>query len=293
MFEKLLELSNKVNSLLWFDTADGVELEPKIIPIVDGYYKKQLPKNKYIYLKPGFRQQMFTEYYCSNYKISDVPNRNKRLINDKSYLDKINLFWNIGMNIQFPLSGKVFSNIPNLLLYRFPWQDFINKLILSSNPYSSRTIDISARFSTEQNEAVRLHRQLMLENVGYDIKDSWVNIIDYWRELRNAKLVLSPFGWGEICRRDVEAFSNGAAVIKPHMSHLRTWPPWYDDKQTIFSVKWDMSDISQTVQYALNNPEERRRIAKNGQDRYQRYMASDEAAELFVEHFAQLLDRHY
>lgn len=46
----------------------------------------------------------------------------------------------------------------------------------------------------------------------------------YYREIRDSKICVSPFGYGEICYRDFEAAALGCLLIKPAMDHLRTEP---------------------------------------------------------------------
>jgi hypothetical protein len=39
--------------------------------------------------------------------------------------------------------------------------------------------------------------------------------------LTNSKLCFSPFGYGELCWRDIEGLSDGGCLIKPDMGHLQ------------------------------------------------------------------------
>lgn len=73
---------------------------------------------------------------------------------------------------------------------------------------------------------------------------------DYLQEIAQSKAVYSPYGYGEIYTRDFEAFLQGAALIKPDMNHLVTYPDWYIDNQTYIPVKWDFSDFIDVTENA-------------------------------------------
>ena len=68
----------------------------------------------------------------------------------------------------------------------------------------------------------------------------------YFEEMKNSKLVISPFGLGEITLRDFEVFLCGAALIKPKMDHMDTWPNFYDPS-LIFEYSWDLSDLDAII----------------------------------------------
>jgi hypothetical protein len=60
----------------------------------------------------------------------------------------------------------------------------------------------------------------------------------YLAELLLSRVVVSPFGWGEVCFRDYEAVAAGCLLVKPSMDHVRTQPDIYRAGQTYVSVRW-------------------------------------------------------
>jgi len=153
-----------------------------------------------------------------------------------------------------------------------------------------RQTSISGRFSTTHDgDALQFHRELVLETLNNRLDSQALNPAQYWQELRNAKVLLSPFGCGEICFRDFEGFMSGCLVVKPKMDHLETWPPLYEDGETMLSVDWDMSDLEETVEWALSHDDERKSIAREGQTRYRRYITGDSAADKFVDKFMNIV----
>jgi hypothetical protein len=105
----------------------------------------------------------------------------------------------------------------------------------------------------------------------------------YYRELTDAKIVLSPFGWGEVCFRDFEAILSGALLFKPDMSHLKTWPDVYIPYETYVPLDWDGQDLLDKTKQYMEDDKERKRIAENAYHRYQ-----DELSGL-VDRFCSLL----
>ena len=88
----------------------------------------------------------------------------------------------------------------------------------------------------------------------------------YRAELQRSRLVLSPFGWGEINLRDYETFIAGAAAVKPDMSHLETWPDLFRSGETIVTHRWDLTDLVGVVEEGLGTaePHHRNRCARPG-----------------------------
>ncbi|MEL6335510.1 MAG: glycosyltransferase [Pseudomonadota bacterium] len=107
----------------------------------------------------------------------------------------------------------------------------------------------------------------------------------FMEELYGAKIVLSPFGFGELCWRDMEAFATGAVLVKQDMSHLETLPDLYVDGETYVACRWDLSDLEETIEALLDDPDRRVRIARTAFERARAYI--DEAR--FVDDMTPLL----
>jgi hypothetical protein len=90
----------------------------------------------------------------------------------------------------------------------------------------------------------------------------------YNRELLDSRIVLSPFGWGELCVRDFEAVRAGALLLKPDMDHLETWPDIFIKGETYASFSWDGEDLLSTAGAYLDNEKQRRKIIRSAFDAY-------------------------
>jgi hypothetical protein len=94
------------------------------------------------------------------------------------------------------------------------------------------------------------------------------------QELERSKICFSPFGYGELCWRDIEAFAAGAVLLKPDMSHLKTEPDLYRDGETYVSIRWDFSDLAEKVTAILADDTLRRAIAERARNDARSYLVS-------------------
>lgn len=189
----------------------------------------------------------------------------------------------------FNLDGKPVQHIvpPNFLdrlvltpnFHTAP--QFLHDLLLPGvqPPQGPRTIDIQARFAVDGTPwyaAMRRQARNSLTAIaGIDARiDEGLDWAAYMNELRHAQLCLSPFGYGEICWRDIEAIIAGAVLVKPDMSHLRTLPDIYVPDETYVPVAWDYRDLEDVVRGLLADPGRCRRIAQNAFDVLRRHVTS-------------------
>lgn len=114
-----------------------------------------------------------------------------------------------------------------------------------------------------------------------------VSQADYDRELRNAKICVSPFGYGEICWRDAEAIMAGCLLVKPDMSHIRTAPDLFGAGETYVPVAWDYADLEAACAPYLADEGARRAIVRRAQHRLCESLSGD----WFVDRLAALLAR--
>ncbi|MBL4672054.1 MAG: glycosyltransferase family 1 protein [Arenicella sp.] len=79
------------------------------------------------------------------------------------------------------------------------------------------------------------------------------NLKEFYAVLGKSKIVLSPWGLGEVCIRDFEIMLSGGLMIKPDMSHIETNPPFYRAGETYLSCRRDFSDLPEIVNEVLEN----------------------------------------
>jgi hypothetical protein len=114
---------------------------------------------------------------------------------------------------------------------------------------------------------------------------------NYFKELSNSRLIISPFGWGEINFKDYEVFLTGGALFKPKMVHMETWPNFFIDNETILTFDWDLLNFQEKLEQFISQPELCTEIGQQGQDTYARYTSSAEAGVLFLRHFQGIINQ--
>ena len=86
---------------------------------------------------------------------------------------------------------------------------------------------------------------------------------EYGRRLLNSKIIIAPFGAGEMAPRDIESAVCGAVLIKPDMSHIETMPNPFIANETYIPCKHDFSDLEEKVEQILGNYQDYYYIVNN------------------------------
>ena len=265
LIEFLSEMKKSTTKIIWYDAADSTgSSDFSIIPYVDIFLKKQILKDR--------------NYYTANDKSLNLRLwMNNEIANQSDYpfdfcpkdqIHKLKLGWNLGFN-DYRYFGYKMSRLSNYLNYN--WYP-----LKITETAANRNLDLTFRgtihseingkshISEQRNKVITLLNQLNLNIAsGASIPKK-----KYWKELRNAKLSISPFGWGEVCYRDFETFIAGAILIKPRMDHLETIPNCYFENQTYVPIAWDLNDLPEKLDHLITNYKQSQQIAINGQKTY-------------------------
>ncbi len=268
VFDRLVQ-ANPQASISFMDTFahSDIRMARYLEPNVDFYLKKSVFRDEKDFLRPFRGGTNLTEYYGDLYGIDTDP-----------------IDWNVPASIlqKLRLSPNFFTD-PRFL------HDFATKDVPS---HADRPIDIQTRFGIRGTDWYQAMRQQSLDRVraipGLKLSApdtiSWAK---YMQEMRHSKLCLSPFGYGELCWRDVEAVATGSVLIKPDMSHLETRPDIYEAGVTYLPIKWDFSDLEEVVQMALSDDGLRRDVTQNAYQRVAEYVRD----KRFVDDMAFLFDK--
>lgn len=218
------------------------------------YLKKSLFKDLDNYLKPRRGDTNLNEYYSDLY---EVPATLIDFKTPKEILPKLRLSPN-------------FFTAPHFL------EQFGN----SVPPQKGRPLDVHARLGSRGSpwyQAMRENSIKTIRSIPNVIISGETGIAfpKYMEELRNARLCFSPFGYGELCWRDIEAIQTGATLIKQNMDHLQTLPNLYEADVTYLPIKWDFSDLEEVVQKALTDIALREHLANEAYQRIAHYINED------------------
>ena len=253
----LKQLRNKYEKIIYFDDGDSsTKTRFEVLPYVDFYYKKQILEDKNKYLEKFYCGSNISDYYHRNFGIEDDQIIEREFIKDKNSLAKIKIAWNLGIGL-YPIIG-INQNLGLKMLKTFGLSSsmairLVKILDSKYHPHNTYQVDVHARFSIPSRPTLghqrKLTKQKLLEETNAKIGKT--NQWKYNYEIRNAKIVVSPFGWGEICFRDFEAFLNKSILLKPSMDHISTWPNIFIPFETYIPYNWKVDNLTKRVKEIL------------------------------------------
>lgn len=288
----LQSLRDKYKRIAIFDdTARPALVYPDALPLVDVYFKKQLFKDRELYTRKVYRGQLFADYFRHEKGIEDTQKKDRYESKpiDPEHVSRLHLAWNIGVgsyprNNSLRRAGIVVSRIFS------PWLApyFYHDPARIQFPENRGAHDVHTRVSIPHVETVAFQREEVLRKVQGDSRflTGFVKQSRYRKEMRQSKIVVSPFGWGEICFRDFEAVMNGALLLKPDMNHIETWPDIYRPGETYVPFHWDAGDVVPLAEQYLDGDRERKRIARRA---FEIYMEALKGLEDKVRDFVQAI----
>ncbi|MDA3939476.1 MAG: glycosyltransferase [Spirochaetia bacterium] len=272
--ELMLRLREKYHRIVFFhDDAGGGIPRAQVLPFVDLFYQKALFLDRSIYLRSLYGKELYSDYSHKEYGIEDPNPVRRQEVLEPDQLNKLRLSWNIGIG-QFPKHkhrqriAVALARLVDLRLVSL----FHTKIPERAAVYqdSFRAIGVHARLGIVSQPSLAHHRQMILDSILGDSRflTGEVGQRQYNRELSQSRIVLSPFGWGELCFRDFEAVLSGSLLLKPDMSHLETWPDVFVDGKTYVGFSWNSEDLLEKANTILENEALRRDIVQNAYNSY-------------------------
>ncbi len=240
---------------------------------IDLYIKKHSYRDFSDYSKPTLGDTNLSDYYAKRHNLTLKP---MQFTVPKGIENKMMLWSNFGFSPQ----------MMDLFLGHFTY-------------HKIRPIDLHARLAINGIDWYKAMRQEAKEAVNtlsipnlIVAKDGRVKRYKFFEEMTQSKLCFSPFGYGEICWRDYEAFATGAVLLKPCMNHLMVDPDIFIPNETYISLKWDLSDLEEKIETYLHNPKECERIARNAFDMMKKSIVNDSTFNLIIKTFNdQLIEK--
>ena len=289
--EKILETRNfffeskkKTNKLIFFDTSDSSSfLINDALELSDVYLKNQILKNKNLYLKNFYGRRIFSDYYNKKFGIKD-KSPEKFVIPNKTNLKKIKISWN-SCFANYSYFGNYFIKI-----FEYTKNPFFLKYPRTCINFNKKYMDLNCRMSLKYSKnSISFQRKKIEEILKKKYSFNKVSRIKYFYELNKSKVLISPFGYGEINLKDFEAFLYGCVLLKPSMDHLHTWPNLYLKNNTFVSFKWDFSDMLSKLYTILDNYNHYQGYAENAKIFYEKILHSNEFHEIFCKRFIEII----
>ena len=286
VLEKIAQLAAAAPKLFYFDITDSSGWDhTRALPYVTAYFKNQLLKDRTAYLRPLYGYRLYADLYHRTEGARDSDDARSEPITNPALLEKLHVGWNSGLadySWLGPLRMALYRRMPLRGLLRLP-----SRFVAADRP---RRKEVSCRIGADYARgSVAWQRQAVRRRLSHRLSTDKLARRGYLRELAESRIVVSPFGLGEITLRDFEIFLAGALALKPDMSHMETWPDLFRDGETIACHRWDLSDLEDKIEALLADEAGCVEIAQNAQAAYRRHLVGREAAQTFAERFADLL----
>ena len=269
-------LSDRVRRTIWFNTSDSTgSIQREVLDIVMLYFKGQLLRDRNLYQEPLYGGRAYTNYFNKLLSIEDkVPTCSEVL--NPSQIEKLRVSWNLGLAPAFSyarnLARAVF--LQGNVLEHLHLIDPIPQTLPRTEREADKPLHICGRMSLNHpRETIRYQRHQahrFLQKLSVDT--SAISKRKYFNELRRSDLTISPFGWGEVCIRDFEAFLAGSVVVKPDIEHIDTFPDIYNSWETYVPVMWDLSDLLDKISDLRGQPETIADLKSSAFSRFHAYL---------------------
>ena len=222
---------------------------------MDLVYSKALFPDRSLCLRSLYGKELHADYYHRRYGVEDDDHRDRPPARSEEELRKLRLSWNIGVG-DYPreMLRQRAGTAAARLLGPPAAVPFHSRKASPADPVGANRglYPVHARIGLTSRPSISYQRKLILERIGGDPRFlvGEVSQARYNSETAHSRIVLSPFGWGELCLRDFEAVRSGALLMKPDMGHLETWPDIFRPDETYAPISWDAEDLqAQTDRY--------------------------------------------
>lgn len=238
-----------------------------VLPYVDRFVKRQRPRDLHEYRQEFIGGSRFTEFIAKSgvelngWSVSSQvpPDRQERIVTG----------WSLGTATRFRRA----------LLPRFGFRRRYAKTLDVFCRLSLGTHHKQEWYCQYRKGAVKalepLAKNYKLAASARFVEEGLIPRRQYEQEVRGSRIVVSPFGWGETCWRDFEAFCNDSLLVKPSMEYIDTEPNLFIPGETYVPVRWDFSDLQEKCRYYLEKPEQADRIIQNARQVYTNYFKEE------------------
>jgi hypothetical protein len=271
---------------LFFDTTDSTGwANAAVLPLVRGYYKNQMLRDRSLYATPLYGGRLHTDFCHRVQGVTDNQPEPPWPAATLADTAKIRVGWNSG------LADYSFQGLYRAALFRrLRWPGLLAPPQRYTPPSPQRPLAVSCRMSTAYSRfTVAWQRQQVKRLLADRLASDRLSRRRYFQELEQSRIVVSPFGFGEINYRDYESFISGALLLKPDMSHMETWPDFFRAGESILTHRWDCSDLLDRLEIALATYDQCIEIARQGQETYRHFVSSRDGHKAFANRFRAII----
>ena len=237
--EKGLEYLDNIKGDYWlFDGQDSASL----IGTYDVFLKSKaqyllkntLYANRDDYALPFINGRSYWGMSYNGWKITDFSRFDAVKLSGTNWLSTISPNWFV--------YNRAEKDIDVFAMFSYPAKENYEygiKTSLSYDEHRSKCIE-------ELKKLPRNIKVQMLEN------GQKVPLEQYYNLMSRSKIVVAPFGYGEIAPRDIESAMVGSALIKPDMSHIKTFQNCFTSGLTFVNCSWNFDDLQESISNILN-----------------------------------------
>lgn len=162
---------------------------------------------------------------------------------------------------------------------------FKNKYQSEILPLCDRKYDVVFMGTTQYDEKITKHRIDVIKNIEkvcikYNLKYYTSNLpikySKYIKILNNAKIFISPYGWGEFSLKEYECICYGAHIVKPKIYF--EYYPNYCENMDDFEI--DFSNFESKILNILENLDEAQKKVDSNRKMFLDYSEQKHCAEL-------------
>lgn len=192
-------------------------------------FKICLYKNRNDYLNEYVNGRSY--WGRGNYKLDSLYKFDKILLSHTNWLSTIKPNWyNYDQNKQYDVSALFSANLKTTI------EHGLDQSVYYNGHRQNLLSTLDSKFKVAKNE----------NGIRYSLEE-------YYNKMYNSKIILSPFGFGELPPRDLESCMLGAVLIRPDVSHVETLPNIYIPYETYIPCKHDFSDLNEKIDYVLSD----------------------------------------
>lgn len=237
--EKGLEYLDKIEGDYWlFDGQDSASL----IGTYDVFLKSKaqhllkntIYSNKDDYTLPFLNGRSYWGMSYKGWKITDFSRYDDVKLSGTNWLSTVTPNWFV--------YDRANKDIDVFAMFSYPSRENYEYGLKTSENYDAHR----SRCIEELKKLPRNIKVQMLEN------GQKVSLEEYYNLMSRSKIVVAPFGYGEMAPRDIESAMVGAILVKPNMSHLASSCNPYVENQTYIDVLWNFEDMNTKILTALD-----------------------------------------
>ena len=297
--------------IIWFDSRDSAgNCQFDVLPYVSTYLKRQVYRDRSVYLKPMYYGRLHSDYYHRIYGVTDADEQSAEgaLTSERSptpYIDtevssslvelgKVKAAWGCGAEFHWPLFRRLsFIRYFGPAAGRFVTPRIAPKPV-AVDPSGNRDKTIAALFDDERYSLKCVGYQRALGLAACKALDVGGKALgrrprnEFYSTLATSQITVSTFGWGEVCYREYEATYCGSTVLMADMSEIETFPNFYVPDVYYVPYRWDFSDFEEKCRSLLSDPARREDIARNAQGMLMSQWEPD-GRQLFAKRFLGLV----